>query len=40
MAVSQKDAPLLLSHLHDEGLIYSAMIAEVVSREEKALRYM
>jgi selenide,water dikinase len=40
IAVSQKDASKLLAHLHAEGLVYSSIIAEVVVKEEKALRYM
>ena len=40
IAISQKDAPKLLKHLHDEGLEYSAIIATIVPKEEKALRYM
>ena len=40
MAVSQKDAPKLLRHLHDEGLSYSAIIAEVQNFQEKPLSYM
>lgn len=40
IAISQKDAPKLLAHLHNEGLSYSAIVAEVVAKEESALRYM
>lgn len=40
MAVSQKDAPKLLQELLDEGLSYSAIIAEVFEKEEKPLFYM
>ena len=40
MAVSQKDAPLFLKHLHDEGLEYSAIIATVEPLGEKPLRYV
>jgi len=40
IAVSQKDASKLLKHLKNEGLAYSAIIADVVSFEGKALRYM
>ena len=40
IAVSQKDALKLVEHLHNEGLSYSQIIADVVALEEKALRYM
>jgi len=40
IAVSQKDALKLVEHLHNEGLSYSQIIADVVALEGKALRYM
>jgi len=40
IAVSQKDALKLVEHLHNEGLSYSQIIADVVALEEKALRYV
>jgi len=40
MAVSQNDAPKLLKHLQDEGLTYSAIIAEILPLGEKPLLYM
>jgi len=40
MAVSQNDAPKLLQHLHDEGLLYSAIIGEILPLGEKPLRYI
>lgn len=40
IAVSQKDAPKLLAHLHNEGLEYSAVIADITPVGEKPLHYM
>jgi len=40
IAVSQNDAQKLLKHLKDEGLHYSAIIAEVLPLGEKPLYYM
>ena len=40
VAVSQKDAPKLLTHLHNEGLHYSAIIAEILPLQERPLCYM
>jgi len=40
IAVSQNDAPKLLKHLLDEGLSYSAIIAEILPLGEKPLLYM
>lgn len=40
MAVSHKDAPKFLQHLHNEGLEYSAIIGEILPLESKPLRYM
>ena len=37
IAVSQKDAPKLLEHLHSEGLVYSCIIAEILPRGTTAL---
>ena len=39
LSVSQNDAPKLLSHLRNEGLEYSAIIATVEPLGEKPLRY-
>jgi len=40
IAVSQSDAPKLLKHLLDEGLTYSAIIADILPLGEKPLLYM
>ena len=40
IAVSQKDAPALLTHLKNEGLSYSTIVAEVLPLAEKPLGYM
>ena len=37
IAVSQKDAPKLLEHLHLEGLVYSRIIAEILPRGTTSL---
>ena len=37
IAVSQKDAPKLLEHLHSEGLVYSRIIAEILPRGTASL---
>jgi selenide,water dikinase len=37
MAVSQKDAPLFLKRLKEEGCEYSSIIASVKAKEEKSL---
>ena len=37
MAVSQKDAPLLLQRLKNEGCEYSTIVAEVVKFSGKSL---
>ena len=40
IAVSQNDAPKLLQHLRDEGLSYSAIIADIRPLGEKPLLYI
>lgn len=40
IAISQRDAPKLVKHLKNEGLAYSAIIAEVLPLGAKPLRYM